>query len=74
MGPAARSACRSPTPAPRVLARHRLRRAGFFFDFTGAAASHALNGDGPELIMPAVIGTFILAGSYFLRPESRRLG
>ena len=47
--------------------------AGFFFDFTGAAASHLLNGDGPELFMPAMIATFILVGSYVLRPASRRL-
>ncbi len=47
--------------------------AGFFFDFTGAVASHTLNGDGPDLIMPAAILTAVLIGSYKLRPADRRL-
>jgi len=47
--------------------------AGFFFDFLGAALSHFYNGDGIELILPASILLAILLGSYFLRPESRRL-
>lgn len=46
--------------------------AGFFFDFTGAAASHALNGDGLALIAPALILTAVLIGSYMLRPAGRR--
>jgi len=29
--------------------------AGFFFDFTGAAVSHAIDGDAPDEIAPAVI-------------------
>ena len=47
--------------------------AGFFFDFTGALASHAMNGDGPELLIPAIIATAVLIGSYMLRPADRRL-
>ena len=47
--------------------------AGFFFDFSGAALSHIYNGDTIDLILPAVIAMFVLLGSYFLRPESRRL-
>lgn len=47
--------------------------AGFTFDFIGAAASHVLNGDGPELIAPALVLLAILIGSYLLRPASRRL-
>ncbi len=47
--------------------------AGFFFDFSGASLSHIYNGDTIDLIMPAVIALCVLLGSYFLRPESRRL-
>lgn len=47
--------------------------AGFFFDFTGAAASHAMNGDGVDLIMPPLVLLVFVLGSYFLRPESRKL-
>ena len=62
-----------------VLAVPGLRRlkewayAGFFFDFSGAFLSHVYNGDTIDLIMPAAIATCVLLGSYFLRPESRRL-
>ena len=47
--------------------------AGFFFDFTGAAASHTLNGDGPDLIMPPLVLLAVALGGYFLRPPSRKL-
>ena len=47
--------------------------AGFFFDFTGAFLSHVYHGDSIDLILPALIATLVLLGSYFLRPESRRL-
>lgn len=47
--------------------------AGFFFDFSGAFLSHFYNGDSIDLILPALVAVFILLGSYFLRPESRRL-
>ena len=47
--------------------------AGFTFDFLGAAASHALHGDGIGNIAPPLVLLAILAGSYVLRPESRRL-
>jgi uncharacterized membrane protein YphA (DoxX/SURF4 family) len=47
--------------------------AGFFFDFSGAFLSHYYNGDSIDLILPALIAVFVLLGSYFLRPESRRL-
>jgi hypothetical protein len=46
--------------------------AGFFFDFTGAAASHALNGDGPDLIMPPLVLLAILLASYYLLPANRK--
>ena len=46
--------------------------AGFFFDFMGAAASHALSGDGIADIMPPLVLCAILMGSYALRPADRR--
>ncbi len=62
-----------------VLALPGLRRlkewayAGFFFDFLGAFLSHTYNGDAIDLRLPALVAVFVLLGSYFLRPESRRL-
>ncbi len=47
--------------------------AGFFFDFSGAFLSHVYNGDSIDLMLPALIAVLVLLGSYFLRPESRRL-
>ncbi len=47
--------------------------AGFFFDFTGAAASHIFSGHEPGQIAPPLVLAAILMGSYFLRPASRRL-
>lgn len=44
--------------------------AGFFFDLTGAAISHAAVGDGlMEVLTPLILGSFGLA-SYLLRPAS----
>ena len=47
--------------------------AGFFFDLTGASASHAMvQDDFAKVIIPLVI--LAIGGcSWFLRPESRRL-
>ena len=47
--------------------------AGFVFDFLGAAASHALNGDGPAEIAPPIVLLAILLVSYFLCPKERKL-
>ena len=47
--------------------------AGFFFDFLGAFLSHTYNGDPLSLRLPGLIALAVLLGSYFLRPESRRL-
>jgi len=47
--------------------------AGFAFDFLGAFASHALNGDGLDKLAPPLIILTILVGSYLLRPAERRL-
>ncbi len=46
---------------------------GFAFDFLGAAASHAFNGDGIDKLLPPFVILTILAGSYLLRPAERRL-
>ena len=58
---------------PGLLRVKEWAYAGFFFDFTGAFLSHVYNGDSIDLIWPALIATLVLLGSYFLRPESRRL-
>ncbi len=47
--------------------------AGAFFDYTGAAASHFLAGDGPsKWVGPLIFSAFTLI-SWALRPASRRL-
>jgi hypothetical protein len=47
--------------------------AGAFFDYTGAAASHLLAGDGPsQWVGPLIFSAFTLI-SWALRPPSRRL-
>ena len=47
--------------------------AGFTFDLLGASASHGFAGHAiPEVIVPLVF-LAVLAGSYSLRPASRRL-
>lgn len=62
-----------------ALAAPGLRRikewayAGFVFDFLGAAASHALNGDGPAEIAPPLIVLAILLVSYVLCPSDRKI-
>ncbi len=47
--------------------------AGFTFDLSGAASSHAFVGDSPaEMLVPLVILSIAIA-SYCLRPSTRRL-
>ena len=47
--------------------------AGFFFDLTGAAASHAFSGDATaDIVAPLAFLALVLA-SWALRPDSRRL-
>lgn len=47
--------------------------AGFFFDLSGAAASHAFSGDGAiEIISPLIFLALVIA-SWALRPPSRKL-
>jgi hypothetical protein len=47
--------------------------AGFFFDLTGAAASHAFAGDGLGAILPPLFFLGLVMASWALRPPSRRL-
>ena len=47
--------------------------AGFAFDFIGAAASHAFNGDPFGKIALPLVVLAALVGSYLLRPADRRL-
>ncbi len=58
---------------PGVLRLKEWAYAGLAIDFLGAFASHVLNGDGPDLFMPALVVFAILMGSYFLRPDNRKL-
>jgi hypothetical protein len=48
--------------------------AGFFFDLTGAAASHAFAGDGVGPILQPLFFLALVMASWALRPPSRRLG
>jgi len=58
---------------PGLLRLKEWAYAGFFFDFSGAALSHIYHGDGIDLVLPGMIAVLVLLGSYFLRPDSRRL-
>ncbi len=58
---------------PGLLRLKEWAYAGFFFDFSGAFLSHFYHGDSIDLILPALIAVIVLLGSYFLRPDSRRL-
>jgi uncharacterized membrane protein YphA (DoxX/SURF4 family) len=47
--------------------------AGFFFNLTAAAASHAFSGDGAGKILPPLFFLALVIASWALRPESRKL-
>jgi len=47
--------------------------AGFLFDLTAAAVSHAAVGDGTADIVTPLVFLALVAASYVLRPDSRRL-
>jgi hypothetical protein len=47
--------------------------AGFFFDLTAAAISHAAVGDGAGDIIAPLVFLVLVAASYVLRPASRTL-
>lgn len=47
--------------------------AGFFFSYSGAAASHLLSGDGPGRWLGPLVFAVMTLGSWGLRPADRRL-
>ena len=47
--------------------------AGMFFDLTGAAISHAALGDGASAVLTPLVLSALVAASWALRPESRKL-
>ena len=57
--------------APRLPRLKEWAYAGIFFDFTGAAASHAFSGDPPGKIATPLVLLLIAAASWALRPPSR---
>lgn len=59
--------------APRFPRLKEWAYAGIFFDLTGAAVSHASSGDPTSNVVTPLIGVLVLAASWALRPESRRL-
>jgi hypothetical protein len=59
--------------SPRLLRLKEWAYAGAVFNYTGAAASHFLAGDGPnKWVAPLIFAVFTLA-SWALRPRARRL-
>lgn len=57
--------------APRFPRLTEWAYAGIFFDFTGAAASHAFSGDPAGRIVTPLVMLAIAAASWALRPPSR---
>ena len=57
---------------PRLPILKEWAYAGFFFDFTGAFASHAASADGFDKLAPPLILLAVLMGSYALRPSDRK--
>jgi hypothetical protein len=47
--------------------------AGLTFDVAGALSSHILNGDGPPVYFPALVGILLVMGSYVLYNKIDRL-
>ncbi len=47
--------------------------AGMVFDLTGAAASHAFSGDPAGKVIPPLVLCGLVAASWALRPDSRKL-
>jgi len=46
--------------------------AGLTFDVTGALCSHVLNGDGPSVYFPALLGILLVISSYVLYHRNPR--
>ena len=59
--------------APRVPRLKEWAYAGFVFDLTAAAASHAFVGDSAADIIAPLVFLALVVASWALRPESRRL-
>ncbi|MCR8630464.1 DoxX family protein [Paenibacillus radicis (ex Xue et al. 2023)] len=58
---------------PRLPRLKEWAYAGFFFELTGAAASHAFSGDSLALISQPVVFLALVIASWALRPPSRKL-
>lgn len=59
--------------APKLPLVKEWAYAGIMFDLTGASASHAYSGDPiANIVVPLVLAA-MLVGSWFLRPDSRKL-
>ncbi|MFC4778942.1 DoxX family protein [Paenibacillus sp. GCM10023252] len=58
---------------PRTPLLKEWAYAGFFFHLSGAAAAHALAGDGFTAIAQPLVFLALTIASYLLRPASRRL-
>ena len=58
---------------PGALRLKEWAYAGFAIDFLGAFASHILAGQAFGEAAPALVFFGLLMGSYFLRPDSRKL-
>ena len=59
--------------APRLARLKEWAYAGAFFNYSGAAASHLLSGDGPARWAGPLVFALITLGSWALRPSDRRL-
>jgi len=59
--------------APRFPRLKEWAYAGFLFDLTGAAFSHASAGDGAGAILAPLVFLALVGASWILRPESRDL-
>jgi hypothetical protein len=58
---------------PRFARLKEWAYAGAFFNYSGAAASHFLHGDGPKKWMGPLVFALMTLGSWALRPAERRL-
>jgi hypothetical protein len=59
--------------SPRIPLVKEWAYAGMFCDYASAVGSHAACGDGAVALMGPLISVGALAGSWYLRPASRRL-
>jgi hypothetical protein len=59
--------------APRFPILKEWAYSGFAITLISAEVSHAASGDGTKELVGPLIGLGIMAASYFLRPEGRRI-